>query len=80
VTTPGELTKAISSLMDTVTGGNPTLLASDTIMVEMSSPDLPDLTLIDLPGIVRTSTAGQSETVIRDVNNLIQDYLNQVGR
>lgn len=35
------------------------LVCSDTIMVEMSSPDLPDLTLIDLPGIVRTSTAGQ---------------------
>ena len=49
-------------------------------MVEMSSPDLPDLTLIDLPGIVRTSTAGQTDAVIRDVNNLIQDYLNQARR
>jgi len=47
-------------------------------MVELSSPHLPDLTLVDLPGIVRTSTAGQSENVIRDVNNLIQSYLDQV--
>eukprot|EP00952_Eustigmatos_sp_NYUAD-ZCMA_P008310 34677-Eustigmatos_ZCMA.PRE.1 len=45
----------------------------------MSGADLPDLTLIDLPGIVRTRTAGQSEGVIRDVNTLIQDYLDQVA-
>lgn len=48
-------------------------------MVELSSPHLPDLTLVDLPGIVRTSTAGQPESVIRDVDRLIQSYLNQVG-
>jgi interferon-induced GTP-binding protein Mx1 len=47
-------------------------------MVELSSPHLPDLTLVDLPGIVRTSTAGQPESVIRDVDRLIQSYLNQV--
>jgi len=38
---------------------------------------VPDLTLIDLPGIVRTTTSGQSKHVISMVDNLIDKYLQQ---
>ena len=41
------------------------------------SPESPDLTVIDLPGIVRTATTGQSGSVIGDVNGLINSYLSQ---
>lgn len=41
----------------------------------MASPDVPDLTLIDLPGIVRTTTTGQDRSVIRDVDELMDMYL-----
>ena len=37
----------------------------------------PRLTLLDLPGIVRTAVAGQSQSVIGDVNSLIETYLKQ---
>lgn len=41
--------------------------SSDYIAIEISSPDCPDLTLIDLPGIVRTAVSGQSQGVITEV-------------
>lgn len=46
-----------------------------SIIVRVTSPDSPDLTLIDLPGIVRTSTAGQDRGVIEQVNTLIDSYI-----
>lgn len=41
--------------------------SSDFIAIEIESPDCPDLTLIDLPGIVRTAVSGQSQGVITEV-------------
>lgn len=41
--------------------------SSDFIAIEIRSPDCPDLTLIDLPGIVRTAVSGQSQGVITEV-------------
>ena len=46
-------------------------------MVRVEAPGAPDLTVIDLPGIVRTSTAGQDPAVIGQVNDLINAYLKQ---
>lgn len=46
-----------------------------SIVLECEGPDCPDLTIIDLPGIVRTTTAGQDESVIEVVNNLLEQYL-----
>lgn len=39
---------------------------------QVQAPGLPDLTLIDLPGIVRTATKGQRTSVMSEVNGLIQ--------
>jgi interferon-induced GTP-binding protein Mx1 len=44
-------------------------------VIHVASPDVPDLTLIDLPGIVRTTTAGQDRSVIREVDELMDLYL-----
>lgn len=41
---------------------------------QVCAPGLPDLTLIDLPGIVRTATKGQRATVMAEVNALIQRW------
>jgi interferon-induced GTP-binding protein Mx len=42
--------------------------STDTVIVELISPDACDLTVVDLPGIIRTVTAGQSVESIRQVN------------
>ncbi|KAJ1487321.1 P-loop containing nucleoside triphosphate hydrolase protein, partial [Baffinella frigidus] len=46
-------------------------------VVEMVAPDIPDLTIIDLPGMVRTAVDGQDESVIQDVKSLLDRYLKQ---
>lgn len=35
--------------------------------MRLAAPDVPDLTVVDLPGIIRTSTAGQDPAVIAQV-------------
>ena len=49
--------------------------STETVIVDLISPDACDLTVVDLPGIIRTVTAGQNASVIEDVNNLITSYL-----
>ena len=51
--------------------------SSESINIEITCPDVPDLTLIDLPGIVRTTTKGQPQAVIRQVDSLVEKYLTQ---
>ncbi len=46
-----------------------------SIVIKITSSRSPDLTLIDLPGIVRTTTAGQDKDVINQVNNMIDQYI-----
>jgi interferon-induced GTP-binding protein Mx1 len=47
------------------------------IEVKLVAPDMPDLTIIDLPGIVKTNTNGQTKEVIEQVDQLLKHYLEQ---
>lgn len=38
-------------------------ISHDLISLEIASPDVPDLTLIDLPGIARVAVKGQPENI-----------------
>jgi len=49
--------------------------STDSITIELISPDACDLTVVDLPGIIRTVTSGQNSSIINDVNKLIESYL-----
>lgn len=49
--------------------------STDSVIVDLISPDACDLTVVDLPGIIRTVTAGQNTSVIEQVNRLIKAYL-----
>ena len=49
VGSPEELSEALTFLMDKITNGDKNRLSSDSIIVSLSGPDMPDLTLIDLP-------------------------------
>lgn len=49
--------------------------STEAVIVDLLSPDACDLTVVDLPGIIRTVTAGQNTSVIGDVNQLITSYL-----
>ncbi|CAB1121527.1 unnamed protein product [Ectocarpus sp. CCAP 1310/34] len=75
VASPEALVGVIEELMNAVCEGQKNGFSSDFIAIEIKSPDCPDLTLIDLPGIVRTAVSGQSQGVITEVNGLIENYL-----
>lgn len=49
--------------------------STESIVIELSSPDACDLTVVDLPGIIRTVTSGQSTASIQQVNKMIKSYL-----
>lgn len=38
-------------------------ISDELISLEIASPDVPDLTLIDLPGIARVAVKGQPENI-----------------
>lgn len=48
VSAPKELRHVIQQLTSAVTAGNANGFASDSIVIHITSPDVPDLTLIDL--------------------------------
>ncbi len=43
--------------------GNGQGISAELISLEIASPDVPDLTLIDLPGIARVAVKGQPENI-----------------
>jgi len=52
-------------------------ISDDCIVISAKGPDLPNLTIIDLPGLVRTVKDGESETMINRIRSLVKRYLDQ---
>jgi interferon-induced GTP-binding protein Mx1 len=50
-------------------------VARDVVHVHVYAPDCQDLTLMDLPGMVRSRGTDESESIIQDVQHLINEYL-----
>ncbi|KAL7541336.1 hypothetical protein ACHAXR_010826 [Thalassiosira sp. AJA248-18] len=50
-------------------------VARDIVCVDMKGPHCENLTLIDLPGIVRSTGKGESSTLSEDIRVLMNDYL-----
>lgn len=75
VTTPQELSEVIKELTQAVTQQSATGLSQEAIIIHVLSPDVPDLTLIDLPGIVRTATQGQDQAIIEQVGDMMDTYM-----
>ncbi|KAK9515669.1 hypothetical protein VZT92_026296 [Zoarces viviparus] len=50
-------------------------ISDDLISLEIASPDVPDLTLIDLPGITRVAVKGQPENIGDQIQRLIQKFI-----
>ncbi|XP_020488752.2 interferon-induced GTP-binding protein Mx isoform X2 [Labrus bergylta] len=52
-------------------------ISDELISLEIASPDVPDLTLIDLPGITRVAVKGQSTDIGDQIKRLIQKFINR---
>jgi interferon-induced GTP-binding protein Mx1 len=69
-----ELNSLMDRKMQELCGGSANF-STESVVVELTSPDACDLTVVDLPGIIRTVTAGQNIAAIEQVNRLIKNYL-----
>lgn len=56
-------------------GGN--AFAKDTLSIEICGPNRPQLTLVDIPGLIQTSTKGVSETDVDLVAAITDHYIKQ---
>ena len=67
----------LTEVMLLARGTNATFESEHSIVIDLVAPTVPDLTVVDLPGIVRTSTEGQSDNVRDEVDSLLDRYLKQ---
>jgi interferon-induced GTP-binding protein Mx len=77
VTTVEQLSKRLAEAAEIVCPPNSAEFSSEVIQVSVQSPTMPNLSLIDLPGIIRTTTAGQDRAVIANVDALLESFLRQ---
>lgn len=68
-----QVTKIIEELTDKNTSGEKGI-SKDPIVCTVFSPTVPDLTLIDLPGITRNPVGGQPENIEEITKDLVRHY------
>ncbi|GLD69935.1 AAW22002.1 Mx protein [Lates japonicus] len=71
---PAHVEKKIREAQDEMAGVG-VGISDDLISLEIASPDVPDLTLIDLPGIARVAVKGQPENIGDQIKRLIQKFI-----
>ncbi|XP_078104066.1 interferon-induced GTP-binding protein Mx-like isoform X2 [Sander vitreus] len=71
---PADVEKKIREAQDEMAGVGAGI-SDDLISLEICSPDVPDLTLIDLPGITRVAVKGQPENIGDQIKRLIQKFI-----
>jgi len=76
----GQIPDIIEDITNKLTQGNKDKFPDwknekNYILIELVTPTAPELTIIDLPGIVRTVTDGQSEDMIATVDNMLEHFL-----
>ncbi|KAM6224043.1 interferon-induced GTP-binding protein Mx2 [Rhynchocyon petersi] len=58
-----------------VIAGDGVGISHELINLEITSPDVPDLTLIDLPGITRVAVGNQPQDIGQQIKSLIKKYI-----
>ncbi|XP_047203749.1 interferon-induced GTP-binding protein Mx-like [Girardinichthys multiradiatus] len=71
---PATVEKKIREAQDEMAGVG-VGISDDLISLEIASPDVPDLTLIDLPGIARVAVKGQPENIGDQIKRLIEKFI-----
>ncbi|KAI3449275.1 hypothetical protein Pfo_005940 [Paulownia fortunei] len=66
--------KEISDETDRETGRSKQI-STVPIYLSIYSPNVVNLTLIDLPGLTKVAVEGQSESVVMDIENMVRSYI-----
>ncbi|KAJ4393762.1 hypothetical protein N0V93_002977 [Gnomoniopsis smithogilvyi] len=60
-----------------LTGEGARIFSTDVLRIELASPDQPNLTIVDLPGLFGASDKNQSDEDLELVQNLVTSYMRQ---
>uniref|UniRef100_A0A4W4GTT6 Interferon-inducible Mx protein n=1 Tax=Electrophorus electricus TaxID=8005 RepID=A0A4W4GTT6_ELEEL len=71
---PADVEKKIREAQDKIAGVG-VGISDDLISLEVASANVPDLTLIDLPGIARVAVRGQPENIGDQIKRLIRKFI-----
>ncbi|KAB5523263.1 hypothetical protein PHYPO_G00150480 [Pangasianodon hypophthalmus] len=71
---PADVEKKIREAQDHMAGVG-VGISEELISLEVTSADVPDLTLIDLPGIARVAVKGQPENIGEQIKRLIRKFI-----
>ncbi|CAN4126018.1 unnamed protein product [Withania somnifera] len=74
----GMVRKEISDETDRITGKTKQI-SPVPIHLSIYSPNVVNLTLIDLPGLTKVAVEGQSETIVEDIENMVQTYVGKAN-
>ncbi|XP_077735401.1 interferon-induced GTP-binding protein Mx1 [Canis aureus] len=74
ISDPSEVEVEINKAQDAIAGEGQGI-SHELISLEVSSPHVPDLTLIDLPGITRVAVGNQPADIGRQTKQLIRKYI-----
>ncbi|KAL8387043.1 hypothetical protein RB595_010199 [Gaeumannomyces hyphopodioides] len=58
-------------------GGTGSAFAKDTLSITIQGPDRPQLTVVDIPGLIQSSTKGVSEADVAMVAEITNSYIKQ---
>uniref|UniRef100_A0A2K5ZD65 Interferon-induced GTP-binding protein Mx2 n=1 Tax=Mandrillus leucophaeus TaxID=9568 RepID=A0A2K5ZD65_MANLE len=70
-----EVFTPISPIAQNVMAGNGLGISHELISLEITSPEVPDLTIIDLPGIARVAVGNQPRDIGLQIKALIKRYI-----
>ncbi|XP_056585561.1 interferon-induced GTP-binding protein MxA-like [Triplophysa dalaica] len=73
---PENVEKKIREAQDEIAGRG-LGISEDLISLQITSPNVPDLTLIDLPGIARVAVKGQPENIGEQIKRLIKKFVSK---
>ncbi|KAK7154288.1 hypothetical protein R3I94_007591 [Phoxinus phoxinus] len=71
---PAEIENAVLNAQ-TVLAGKGEGISQEMITLEIQSSDVPDLTLIDLPGIARVATGNQPKDIEKQIKDVIEKFI-----
>ena len=77
MTNPEEVQGAVLAAQDKLAGRGKEISHKERIVLEVTSPDVPDLTLIDLPGIILNPTPDQPQDIVIQIDQLIKFYISR---
>nr|XP_034371323.1 interferon-induced GTP-binding protein Mx1-like [Arvicanthis niloticus] len=74
ISDPAQVEREINKAQNLIAGEG-LQISSELISLEVSSPRVPDLTLIDLPGITRVAVGNQPADIEHKIKRLIRTYI-----